>query len=150
MGITMKRRTFLKSACLGYAGSLTGRLKADEAKLFSQPEAPPIHTRGLPGYKPSPLGMPGLYPGKVVEVFDPHVISNNHVSQSVVRRMLDAGMRALTGKTSIQEAWSLFVQPNDIVGVKINPSGAPACYSSPDGTSFSLRRGFSVEVLGVK
>src|SRR5579884_2627572 len=112
MGTTMmKRRTFLKNACLGYAGSLAGRLKADEAKLFTQPEPPPVHTHGLPGYEPSPLGMPGLYPGKVVEVFDPRAISNNRVSEPAVRRMLEAGMRELTGKSSLLDAWSLLSNP---------------------------------------
>jgi uncharacterized protein (DUF362 family) len=147
MGTTMmKRRTFLKNACLGYAGSLARRLKADEAKLFTQPETPPIHTHGLPGYEPSPLGMPGLYPGKVVEVFDPRAISNNRVSEPAVRRMLDAGMRELTGKSSLLDAWSLFVKPNDVVGIKINPSGAPACYSSPELVREIIR---CLELIGV-
>jgi uncharacterized protein (DUF362 family) len=128
----MRRRTFLKGAWLGYAGSFVTRLKAQGMKLFSQPKAPPIQTHGLPNYKLSPLGMPGLFPGRVVEVVDPHSISNNHVSQPVVRRMLQRGMLELTGKSSAEEAWRLFIQPADVVGIKINPSGAPACCSSPE------------------
>jgi hypothetical protein len=128
----MRRRTFLKSAWLGYAGSLVTRLKAQGLKQFSQPKAPPIQTHGLPKFKASPLGMPGLFPGRVVEVVDPHSISNNHVSQPVVRHMLERGMLELTGKSSVEEAWQLFIQPTDVVGIKINPSGAPACYSSPE------------------
>jgi uncharacterized protein (DUF362 family) len=128
----MKRRTFLKNAWLGYAASLVTRLKAQGLKQFSQPKSPPIQTHGLPKFKPSPLGMPGLFPGRVVEVADPHSISNNHVSQPVVRRMLERGMLELTGKSSVEDAWGLFVQPSDVVGIKINPSGAPACYSSPE------------------
>jgi uncharacterized protein (DUF362 family) len=128
----MRRRAFLKSAWLGYAGSLVTRLKAQGLKQFSQPKPPPIQTHGLPKFKPSPLGLPGLFPGRVVEVVDPHSISNNHVSQPVVRRMLERGMLELTGKSSVEEAWRLFIQPTDVVGIKINPSGAPACYSSPE------------------
>ncbi|HXH49575.1 MAG TPA: DUF362 domain-containing protein [Terriglobia bacterium] len=128
----MRRRAFLKSAWLGYAGSLVTRLKAQGTKQFSQPKAPPIQTHGLTKFKPSPLGMPGLFPGRVVEVVDPHSISNNHVSQPVVRRMLERGMLELTGKSNVEEAWRLFIQPADVVGIKINPSGAPACYSSPE------------------
>lgn len=126
-GAEMKRRTFLKSAWLGYAASLVTRLKAQGLKLFTQPKAPPIKTHPLPNYKPSPLGMPGLFPGHVVQVVDPRAISNNHVSQPIVRRMLERGMKELTGKSSVEDAWRLFIQPADVVGIKINPSGAPAC-----------------------
>jgi uncharacterized protein (DUF362 family) len=38
----------------------------------------------------------------------------------------------LTGEKSVQEAWAKFVEPKDVVGIKINPSGAPACCSSPE------------------
>ena len=33
---------------------------------------------------------------------------------------------------SLRAAWAKFVEPSDIVGIKINPSGAPACCSSPE------------------
>jgi uncharacterized protein (DUF362 family) len=41
-------------------------------------------------------------------------------------------MQELTGEKSAKAAWAKFVQPADIVGIKINPSGAPACCSSPE------------------
>jgi len=41
-------------------------------------------------------------------------------------------MKELTGEKSAQAAWAKFFEPNDIVGIKINPSGAPACCSSPE------------------
>jgi uncharacterized protein (DUF362 family) len=41
-------------------------------------------------------------------------------------------MKELTGENSAQAAWAKFVEPHDIVGIKINPSGAPACCSSPE------------------
>ncbi|TAM81667.1 MAG: DUF362 domain-containing protein [Acidobacteria bacterium] len=142
----MKRRTFLKSAWLGYASSFVTRLKAQGLKQFSQPKAPPIQTHGLPKFKPSPLGMPGLFPGRVVEVVDPQSITNNHVAQPVVQSMLERGMRELTGKGSVEDAWRLFIQPADVVGIKINPSGAPACYSSPEIVREIIR---AVEMVGV-
>lgn len=142
----MKRRAFLQSAWLAYAASLVKGLRAQGTKPFSQAASPPIQIHGLSGFKPSPLGMPGLFPGRVVEVFDPDSISNNHVSQPVVRRMLEAGMKELTGKSSINEAWALFVKPTDVVGIKINPSGAPACCSSPELVNEIIR---AVELAGV-
>lgn len=93
---------------------------------------PPIELRSLPNYKPSHLGMPGLFPGRVIELHDPNAIVRNRVSQPIVHRLLDQGMKELTGENSAGEAWRKFVEPKDIVGIKINPSGAPACCSSPE------------------
>jgi len=97
-----------------------------------RPTPPPIEVHGIPPSKPSPLGIPGLYPGRVVEVFHKDSIVNNHVSQPIVGRMLNEGMKELTGETSSAEAWKKFIEPHDIVGIKINSSGAPTCCSSPE------------------
>jgi len=76
--------------------------------------------------------MPGLYPGRVVEISDERSIVANRVSQSIVRQMIEQGMRELTGEKDARLAWSKFIQPLDTVGIKINPSGAPVCCSSPE------------------
>src|SRR5437879_6696525 len=46
--------------------------------------------------------------------------------------MLERALRELTGAQDVREAWSKFIEPKDVVGIKINPSGAPACCSSPE------------------
>src|SRR4051812_25979709 len=131
----MDRRTFVKSTCVGTAGlfldtqASTAQQQESGATL---PQAPPIEVHGLPQTKPSPLGMPGLYPGRVVEVIDRNSIVGNRVAQPVIRQMLENGMRELTGERSVPTAWAKFIEPADIVGIKINPSGAPACCSSPE------------------
>ena len=104
-------------------------LGEDEVVL---PKAPPIDVHEAPLATKSPLGMPGLYPGRVVELHDARSIVGNRVSQSVVRGMLEQGLKELTGEKSPASAWSKFLEPHDVVGVKINPSGAPACCSSPE------------------
>jgi uncharacterized protein (DUF362 family) len=129
----MDRRTFVKGTCLGTTTGLFLEgfdLRARGETL--RPDVPPIEVHGLPGAKPSPLGMPGLFPGRVVEVSHPDSIASNRVSQPTVGRMLERGMRELTGESSTKAAWSRFVDPADVVGIKINPSGAPACCSSPE------------------
>ena len=128
----MDRRTFVKAGCIGSASlliqGLDPMMRADVAPIA----VPPIELRGLLGYKPSPLGMPGLFPGRVVEIRDPEAIVRNRISQPIVHRMLERAMQDLTGEKSAQAAWAKFVEPNDVVGIKINPSGAPACCSSPE------------------
>src|SRR5262245_28247633 len=128
----MDRRTFVKAGCIGSASvfmqGLNPMMRADVA----QPALPPIELQGLPGHQPSALGMPGLFPGRVVEVQESNAIVRNRVSQPVVRQMLDRAMKELIGASSARDAWARFIEPHDIVGLKINPSGAPACCSSPE------------------
>src|SRR2546425_9324011 len=128
----MDRRTFVKAGCIGSASLLVEGLDPMVRADAAPPVAPPVELHGLPGYKPSPLGMPGLFPGRVIEIRDPNAIARNRVSQPVVRHLLEHAMRELTGAKSAQAAWATFVKPDDIVGIKINPSGAPACCSSPE------------------
>jgi hypothetical protein len=81
------------------------------------PEPPPIEV--VHGLKPAKsAGMPGLFPGRVVEVTDSRSIVRNRVAQPVVRDMIERGMKELTGEQSISAAWAKFVEPSDIVGIR--------------------------------
>lgn len=128
----MNRRTFFTHTLTGSAVLTLGGGYAGAQDQIKLPAPPPIETHGLPGYIKSPLGMPGLFPGRVIELQDSAAIRDNHVSQPVVHRMIERGMLELTGESSVSAAWARFVNPEDIVGIKINPSGAPACCSSPE------------------
>src|SRR6266481_1363880 len=127
----MDRRTFVKSSVMGGAGLLLhGAISAQSDT--SAPALPPIETHGLPQVKPSPLGMPGLFPGRVVEVSNANAIARNRVAQPEIKVMIERGMKELTSESSLPAAWARFIGPADVVGIKINPSGAPACCSSPE------------------
>ena len=128
----MDRRTFVKSTLLGGSSLLLPTGPPAYAQAPSPQPPPPINVRGLALAKPSPLGMPGLYPGRVIQISDSKAIVGNHVSQPIVSNMIERGMKELTGETSLRSAWAKFIEPTDTVGIKINPSGAPACCSSPE------------------
>jgi uncharacterized protein (DUF362 family) len=130
--MSMDRRDFVKRTCVGGAGFLLGGLPALGTDQVLLPQAPSIHVQEAPPGKKSPLRMPGLFPGRVVEVTSSGVIANNRVSQPAVREMLEGGLKELTGENSAQAAFARFIEPTDVVGIKINPSGAPACCSSPE------------------
>jgi hypothetical protein len=120
----MDRRRFVKVGCIASASLMMQELdplkvRADEASRV----APAIELHGPAEYKSSPLGMPGLFPGRVIEVRNPKSISRNRVSQPIVRDMLTTAMQDLTGEKSVPAAWAKFVEPTDVVGIKINPSG---------------------------
>ncbi len=58
---------------------------------------------------------------RVVLVRDLNVLDENGVLRaSVVQDMMDAGIKALTGKPDPQSAWKTLVKPEDIVGLKNN------------------------------
>jgi uncharacterized protein (DUF362 family) len=127
------RRAFVKRSCLGGVALFVDHWGTSPA--YSQdliPPAPPIHVNEPAGRSVSSLRMPGLYPGRVVEISDERSIVANRVSQSIVGQMIEQGLRELTGEKDARLAWSKFIQPQDTVGIKINPSGAPACCSSPE------------------
>ena len=123
----MNRRTFVYNATLGtlhvglrglsfaQQGSPRNTLKID----VNAPELPA-----------SPLAMPGLYPGCVVEVFHGGSIVNRRIAQPAVQTMVDEGMKALTGERVVSSAWAKFVAPSDVVAVKVNPSSAPTTITS--------------------
>jgi len=128
----MDRRTFVKASCVGSASLFLDGIDPKAFGDLTLPEPPPIEVVHGPKPAKSPLGMPGLFPGRVVEVTDSKSIVRNRVSQPVVRDMIERGMKELTGERSVSAAWAKFVEPSDVVGIKINPSGAPACCSSPE------------------
>lgn len=78
--------------------------------------------------------MPGPYVGKVIRVHSDACIDEGsaRADQAVVNRMIAEGMRRLTGEKDDRTAWSSFFQPEDIVGIKLNCSGAPHIRSSPE------------------
>src|SRR5260370_18751254 len=45
--------------------------------------------------------------------------------------MIRRGMSALTGERDARDAWRKFFSPSDIVGIKVNCSGAPVIGSHP-------------------
>jgi len=86
-------------------------------------------------FAPSPHpGMPGPYPGQVVRVHSEKSIDaqTDKVDRALVKQMLSTGMRALTGDSRDEDAWARFISPSDVVGIKVNCSGAPRICSTPE------------------
>jgi len=80
----------------------------------------------------SKLAMPGPYRGRVVAVHHPASIVSGRFGAGPLREMMTRGMTELTGAGSAAEAWKLFVEPGDVVGIKVNPVGSPHVISSPE------------------
>jgi len=80
------------------------------------------------------LGMPGAYRGLLTRVHSNAVIEEGteRVDSGLVNRMLSEGMRSLTSAKNDNAAWATFFSPSDVVGIKVNCSGAPNIMSSPE------------------
>ena len=124
----MNRRTFVYNAALGTLGLAGFPLRAAGSG--------PRELKGLkidvqaPDVPMSPLGMPGLFPGRVVEAFHSAALVNRRVSEEAVRAMIDAGMKALSGEPNAKDAWAKLFVPGDVVALKVNPSGVPGTVTS--------------------
>ncbi|MFO0908810.1 MAG: hypothetical protein U0794_10710 [Isosphaeraceae bacterium] len=71
------------------------------------------------------LGIPGPYPGRVVEVKNPAMIRNGEKSRDAIAQTVSRGLKELTGADDVVEAWRTFFEPGDVVGIKMNPVGNP-------------------------
>jgi uncharacterized protein (DUF362 family) len=79
----------------------------------------------------SKLAMPGPYRGRVVAVEHSGSIDGGKYQAEPVRAMMRRGMSELTDGEWV-EAWRQFVSPGDVVGIKVNPVGAPHVISAPE------------------
>src|SRR5262245_42065472 len=73
------------------------------------------------GQASKPAGIPGPYPGRVVEIHHPRSVRGGAPDPELVRVMVGRGMAGLTGIDEPVEAWRSMFQPGDIVGIKVNP-----------------------------
>ena len=78
---------------------------------------------------PAKLGLPGPYPGRVVQVQHPRAILGGAYQLEPVKQMMTRGMMELTGAPSWADAWRVFVQRGDVVGIKVSPVGGPTLSS---------------------
>jgi uncharacterized protein (DUF362 family) len=133
----MNRRTFLQVAAAAPA-----ILSAEDHQLPKYR----IVSHYAPAAQP---GMPGPHPGQVVSVHAEHCIdvATEKPSAAVVSEMMTRGMRALTGDADVRDSWARFITPSDVVGIKVNCSGAPGIMSTPEVVAEIIR---NVVAVGVK
>ena len=92
--------------------------------------------------------MPGRYPGQAVRVHAEKSIdpASGTVDRDLVRKMLSSGIRALTGDDHDDNAWARFITPSDVVGIKVNCSGAPRIRSTPELVGAIVERVMAIGV----
>jgi len=133
----MHRRTFIQMAAAAPAALADTEHKLPKYRVVShyQPAAQP--------------GIPGPYAGQVASVHAGTCIdeATEKPDPAIVREMMAHGMRALTGDSDVRDAWARFIAPSDVVGIKVNCSGAPGIMSSPVVVAEIVR---NLMMVGVK
>src|SRR5215217_7399021 len=100
----MDRRSFVYNVALGTLHFGWNGVEPAGAQQPSPLESLKIALHA-PDFVPSKLAMPGLFPGRVVEVFHPGAVRDRRISQPAVRAMLADGMVSLTGDGAPEAAW---------------------------------------------
>lgn len=123
-GCKLSRRGFLAGCGSGLVvGGGSAWLALDGWRHF----APHGQMRPFSGTSvevPRAEGMPGRFPGRVIEVRNPRAVTPaNTIDADAVRGMIDRGICQLTGADESPEAWRSFFSPSDVVGIKVNPVG---------------------------
>jgi hypothetical protein len=90
----------------------------------------PRPAAGNPEGADETFGVPGPWPGRVVEARHPGMIRDGRKDQAAIGSALSRGMTALTGAGDAVEAWRALFEPGDVVGIKMNPVGNPLANSS--------------------
>jgi hypothetical protein len=132
----MDRRTFIR---LLAAAPLASIATADDAP----------RCRIVTGYRATTVpGMPGVYPGRVIAVRSARSVdpATNAADADVVREMLARGICGLTGDGTPLAAWRRFIEPSDVVGIKVNCGGHPWVVSSHEIVAEVVRQLVAVGV----
>ena len=119
------RRNFFKIAALGGLGaSIMSPLMLRSSIASSITDDYEITKTNIDNalkYPRNENSMPGKYPGTVVQVNDPKSVMDEKPQEEEAYKMLKAGMIAITGEKDLKEAWKHFVNPDEIIGLKVNP-----------------------------
>jgi len=69
------------------------------------------------------LGIPGLYPGKVIAVELAGCLVSGKYQPQAVRQMIERGMTEFTGAPARPDAWRSMFTKGDVVAIKLSPVG---------------------------
>jgi hypothetical protein len=141
----LNRREFVKAAgvcSVAASGIVLGRPAfADEGQQAAQAAPPAPPETNIADFMKVPKGrhaLPGPFPGRVVKVTDARSLVDDRFDAKVIAEMVQTGVTRLTGK-SMKESFNLFFTPSDIVGIKVNPVGAPLIHTKPELTEAVVR-----------
>ncbi len=84
--------------------------------------------------------MPGKYPGKVVQINHSNSVVENKIVYNAAYEMIARGMLELTGAATLKDAWRMFVNEKDRIGLKVNPVAGPTLSTSVEVTQAIVKQ----------
>lgn len=118
---TISRRSLLAGMSAVPVIEGVKRVSASESRLLADPL-----------FDKSKLGIPGPFPGRVIEARNPAMSNGGKKNREAIKATLARGMKELTGADDGVEAWRSFFEPGDVVGIKVVPNGFPQAPTSPE------------------
>lgn len=115
------RRNFVKSSVLTGIGAMIASPSGFAVNGMNAPAKPATNIADALKYPRNNNSLPGLFPGKVTEIFHAESVREKKISMEAVDEMLTRAMLELTGTRKIDKAWGLFVKPGEKIGLKVNP-----------------------------
>lgn len=122
---SIDRRDFFKIGGVAGAGLLLGNplAWAQNQQKNVPPAKPKTNIEDVLKIPRTPYSLPGIFPGKVVEIKNDKAMAHDKPVAEVVEAMVGEGIGKLTGK-NLKESFGLFFSKDDVVGIKVNPVGA--------------------------
>lgn len=120
----LNRRDFLKVGGAVSAGLILGTptLWAQDAQKQEKPARPKTNIDDVLKIPKTKYSLPGAFPGKVVEIYNPNAMTEEKIDAEIVKQMFQSGIQKLTDQ-NLKKSFKLFFEKNDVVGIKVNPVG---------------------------
>ncbi len=120
--VNVNRRDMLKIGA--GIGLLLGNPSAwaQEAQKPQPPAKPKTNVEDVLKVPKTSLSLPGLFPGRVVQVSNDQVRKEQQIQTKVVHDMVMQGLEKLTGQGA-KKSFKLLFSKKDVVGIKVNPVG---------------------------
>lgn len=111
--------------------------------IFAQtttPAKPSTNINDALKYPRNENSMPGKFPGRVAQVNHLNSVADNKIIFTAAYDMVAKGMLSLTGASSLKDAWRMFFNENDRIGLKVNPVAGPTLSTSVEVTQAIVKQ----------
>lgn len=95
---------------------------------------PATNIKDALNYPRTENSMPGKFPGKVVQLTNIKSVVENKIVYDTAYEMVKNGMLSLTDAKSLKDAWRVFFNDKDRIGLKVNPVAGPTLSTSVEVT----------------
>lgn len=119
----MKRRNFFRTMIAGGTSIVAAPIIKAAPSMIQADAKPQTNIETAKAIPRTSSSMPGKYPGKVARITHQNCIVNGKPDETAAYKMVSNAMLQLTDEPELKDAWRQFVDPDDVIGLKVNPIG---------------------------